>query len=233
MQGLTGLQAPVHSEPRPSAVVVSDVLLYREGIAAGISRLGDFHSVVPLSLRELPARLESLRADVMFIDISRNDSYDAARLARKLAPGLLVIGFGMTSDDDGLAGVEAGITAFVDHEGTIEDLNLTARKALKGVPVCPARLMTRLFQRVEQLASAPKLNGAAHLTRRERQVASLIESGLSNKEIAGALSLSPATVKNHVHMILDKLNLSRRCLIMRDHLEAPPGDPDGRQTPVA
>ena len=225
MQGLTGQEPQIHLDPRPSAVVVSDVLLYREGVAAGIARLGNFRPVVPVSLRELAARLESLRPDVMFIDVSRIASYGAARLAKKLAPALLVIGFGMTSDDDGLAEVEAGMTAFVDHEGTIDDLNLTARKALKGVPVCPARLMTRLLQRVEQLASAPKLNGAAHLTRRERQVASLIESGLSNKEIAGALSLSPATVKNHVHMILDKLNLPRRCLIMRDHLESPPGSP--------
>lgn len=225
MQGSTGLEAPVHPDARPSAIVVSDVLLYREGVAAGIARLGDFRLVVPIPVRELRAQLELLRADVMFVDVSRIDSYGAARLARKLAPGLLVIGFGMASDDDGLAGVEAGMTAFVDHEGTIEDLNLTARKALKGVPVCPARLMTRLLQRVEQMASAPRLPGAAHLTRRERQVASLVESGLSNKEIAGALSLSPATVKNHVHMILDKLNLPRRCLIMRDHLEAPPGRP--------
>lgn len=225
MQSLTGSKAAVDPDPQPSAVVVSDVLLYREGVAAGIARLGDFRPVVPVSLCEFPARLESLRADVMFVDVSRTDSYGAARLARKLAPGMLVIGFGMTSDDDGLAGAEAGMTAFVDHEGTIEDLNLTARKALKGVPVCPARLMTRLLQRVEQMAGAPRQNGATHLTRRELQVAALVESGLSNKEIAGALSLSPATVKNHVHMILDKLNLPGRCLIMRDHLEAVSGRP--------
>src|SRR4051812_46959616 len=124
MRGLTGPKAPVHGDPQPSAVVVSDVLLYREGIAAGIARLGDFRPVVPVSLHELPALLESLRADVMFVDVSRIDSYGAARLARKLAPGLLVIGFGMTSDDDGLAGAEAGMTAFIDHDGTIEDLNL-------------------------------------------------------------------------------------------------------------
>jgi two-component system nitrate/nitrite response regulator NarL len=215
----------VQADPRPSAAVVSEVLLYREGLAAGLFRLGTFRQVVPASPRDLPVLLESFRSGVMFVDVSRTDSRGAARVARKLAPDLLVIGFGMTSDDEGLAGAEAGITAFVDHEGTIEDLNLAAERAMKGVPVCPARLMSRLLQRVEQMASAPKLHGAAHLTGRERQIASLVESGLSNKEIAGSLSLSPATVKNHVHMILDKLNLSRRCLIMRDHLEVAPGRP--------
>jgi two-component system nitrate/nitrite response regulator NarL len=204
------------SDRRPSAVVVSEVLLYREGVAAGLSRLGDFRQVVPVTARELPALLESLRVDVMFVDVSRSGSCDVARLARRLAPQLLVIGFGMTSDDEGMAGAEAGMTAFVDHDGTIEDLNLTARRVLKGVPVCPARLMSRLLQRVEQMAGVSGTDGSAQLTRRERQIASLVESGLSNKEIAGTLNISPATVKNHVHMILDKLNLPRRRLIMLD-----------------
>ncbi len=37
---------------------------------------------------------------------------------------------------------------------------------------------------------------------------------MSNKEIACALNISPATVKNHVHMILDKLNLPQRRMLM-------------------
>jgi two-component system, NarL family, nitrate/nitrite response regulator NarL len=209
----TDSKTEANSAERPSAVVVSEVLLYREGIAAGIARLGDFRPVVPACARELPALLESLRPAVMFVDVSRSASCDTARLARTLARGLLVIGFGMTSDDEGLAGAEAGVTAFVAHDGTIEDLNSTARAALNGVPVCPAPLMTRLLQRVEQMASIAR-PASAGLTRRERQIASLVEDGMSNKEIAGALNISPATVKNHVHMILDKLNLPRRRLIV-------------------
>lgn len=204
------------ADPRPSAVVVSDVLLYREGLAAGLAGLGEFGRVVPVAAGELPALLESLRPDVMFIDVSRRDSCEAARLARRIVPRLLVIGFGMTSDEEGMAGAEAGMTGFVDHDGTIEDLNRTARRALRGVPVCPAPLMSRLLQRVEQMASLPSAGGGGQLTRRERQIASLVETGLSNKEIAGRLNISPATVKNHVHMILDKLNLPRRRLIVLD-----------------
>ena len=52
------------------------------------------------------------------------------------------------------------------------------------------------------------------MTQREREIAALVEEGLSNKEIAGMLDISPATVKNHVHIILDKLNLPRRRMIM-------------------
>jgi DNA-binding NarL/FixJ family response regulator len=38
----------------------------------------------------------------------------------------------------------------------------------------------------------------------------LIEQGLSNKEIAAELTIAVTTVKNHVHSILEKLDLQRR-----------------------
>ena len=54
---------------------------------------------------------------------------------------------------------------------------------------------------------------SSRLTDREREVASMVGDGLSNKEIAGMLRISPATVKNHVHNILDKLDLPSRSAI--------------------
>ena len=45
------------------------------------------------------------------------------------------------------------------------------------------------------------------LTRRERQVLGCIARGLQNKEIAGELRISLATVRNHVHAILEKLEV--------------------------
>jgi DNA-binding NarL/FixJ family response regulator len=77
---------------------------------------------------------------------------------------------------------------------------------LKGPPASHALVFSR--------------SGPRYLTRRERQIASLVEEGLSNKEIACALSISPAMVKNHVQIILDKLNLSKRRMTM---LAAGPG----------
>jgi DNA-binding NarL/FixJ family response regulator len=49
-----------------------------------------------------------------------------------------------------------------------------------------------------------------HLTSREREIAGLLDQGLTNKEIAGRLFLSISTVKNHVHNILEKLGASTR-----------------------
>jgi DNA-binding NarL/FixJ family response regulator len=48
------------------------------------------------------------------------------------------------------------------------------------------------------------------LTPREREIAALVACNLPNKEIARRLRLGPATIKNHVHNILQKLNIHRR-----------------------
>jgi two-component system nitrate/nitrite response regulator NarL len=52
--------------------------------------------------------------------------------------------------------------------------------------------------------------GSPELTSREQDVFKSISAGLSNKEIADLFSISPSTVKNHVHNILTKLNIRRR-----------------------
>jgi len=48
------------------------------------------------------------------------------------------------------------------------------------------------------------------LTPRECEILEMIELGLSNKEIARKLRIEVGTVKNHVHNILDKMNVRRR-----------------------
>ena len=51
---------------------------------------------------------------------------------------------------------------------------------------------------------------ASRLTPRETEIVRLIAEGLSNKQIALRLSIEFATVKNHVHRILEKLEVDRR-----------------------
>jgi DNA-binding NarL/FixJ family response regulator len=59
------------------------------------------------------------------------------------------------------------------------------------------------------------------LSSRESEILALVEQGRSNKEIARRLAISAATVKNHMHNILQKLQVSRRgqaaALLRRQH----------------
>jgi DNA-binding NarL/FixJ family response regulator len=70
----------------------------------------------------------------------------------------------------------------------------------------PARLQDQLPIAINSAPPAVEVD----LTTREREVLGLIGHGLSNKQIAVRLVLSPHTVKNHVRHILAKLQLSSR-----------------------
>jgi DNA-binding NarL/FixJ family response regulator len=54
------------------------------------------------------------------------------------------------------------------------------------------------------------MGGGAILTPREHEIVALVQMGLSNKEIGRHLRIEHATVKNHVHNILAKLQVRRR-----------------------
>jgi DNA-binding NarL/FixJ family response regulator len=73
-------------------------------------------------------------------------------------------------------------------------------------------MVAALLRRLNAVAHAPVLerDGTEALTPRERQVARLVGEGLSNKEIGRHLCIEVTTVKNHVHNILRKLDVSRR-----------------------
>lgn len=58
-----------------------------------------------------------------------------------------------------------------------------------------------------------RTDDAALLTKRELEVAELIESGLSNREIAERLVISKRTAEGHVERILAKLGFSSRAQV--------------------
>lgn len=198
----------------PTAVIISDVLLYREGVHDGMQRLGGIAIVAAIGSADVSALLEHALPDLVIIDASRSATLAAARLLARVAPGIRIIGFGIGGHDEALAGAEAGITAFVGQEGSVADIREAALRALRGEAVCSPELTAKLLARLAALSiGAPIAEALPALTGREQEIAQLVGDGLSNKEIAHRLGISPATVKNHVHTILDKLDVTRRSSI--------------------
>jgi len=127
-------------------------------------------------------------------------------------PGTRVVTLGITDDDpEVLPLAEAGVAGYVTTEASADEIVLVVESVARGEMPCSPRLAATLLQRVATLAQEQRTPSAlATLTSREREIVGLIGDGLSNKEIASGLCIEVATVKNHVHNILEKLNVTRR-----------------------
>jgi two-component system, NarL family, nitrate/nitrite response regulator NarL len=127
-------------------------------------------------------------------------------------PAAKIVALGVPTDDDAIVRIlEAGAAGFVTAEQSLPDLVAAVEAAATGELKCPPHLAAALVRRVTALAAggAREANGNG-LTPRQRQIASLIADGLSNKQIARSLCIERATVKNHVHAIMSKLGITRR-----------------------
>lgn len=192
-------------------LIVSDILLYREGVAHGLKQIDGFTIAGTGDGGTALRMLDLLATDAVLLDAALPDALALAAAVRLRAPDVPVVGFGVGEDEAAaLACIEAGLVGFVGRDATIGELAATVRRAVAGEVRCSPRLVARLCARVATLSHPRPAANDAPLTQREGQVATLIAQGLSNKEIALALGIGPATVKNHVHNILEKLHVARR-----------------------
>src|SRR5574340_447894 len=134
----------------------------------------------------------------------------------ELAPHLKVIALGMTEDKRRvLRYVEAGAAGYVLRDDSLDDLVQTVRAAQDGRVFVSPEIAAAMMQRLSDLAQlfSDVENGHAEtvgLTPRELEVLELIGKRMTNQQIAEHLVIEVGTVKNHVHKILDKLNVSSR-----------------------
>lgn len=193
--------------------IVADTRLYREGLAQVLGRSSCLSVVATAARRdEALASLPAVQPDVILMDMASPDSCGAVRAILQRLPQARVIALGVFEDGDDVLGcAEAGVSGYVPREASIDDLVTVIESVARGEAICSPRVAASLLRRVAALAEG---NGGArlraHLTSREREIVRLIDDGLSNKEIARGLGIEVATVKNHVHNILEKLQVHRR-----------------------
>lgn len=122
-------------------------------------------------------------------------------------------------DEDILYCIEAGgASGYLLQNASLKELEVNLAAIARGETVCSPRIAHLAFCRMSLFARQEERAGLSHgvaLTRRESEVVRLIEEGLSNKEIATRLQVELSTVKNHVHNILDKLQLPNRYSVVK------------------
>jgi two-component system nitrate/nitrite response regulator NarL len=121
---------------------------------------------------------------------------------------IVVLNLSDTDEQGVIAWAEAGVSGLLARDVDVDEVAQAVETTARGGTVCSPPLAALLLKRMAR--SAEERPVTSPLTSREREIAKLLEQGLSNKEIAARLEIELATVKNHVHSILTKLNARRR-----------------------
>lgn len=193
-------------------VVLSDIRLYREGLSAFIAGTNLELVGTACSRAAGLALAAEVNPDVVLLDMVMPESLETVRDLGASLPGAHVVALTVpVVEGDVVACAEAGVAGYVTRDGSLDDLLAAIDGTSRGEVVCSALVTGVLLRRVAALAATqvPRRPEGV-LTSRERAVAALIDEGLSNKQIAQRLSIEVATVKNHVHNILEKLQVDRR-----------------------
>ncbi len=195
------------------ALVASDIRLYREGLAEGLRSSGRVELVgTAADAAASIAAAGDLGPDVVLVDLAMTGWEETVRdlVAAGDEIGVVVLGV-REVEDEVLACAEAGVSGYVTREASLDELVDVVESVARGESLCSPRISALLLRRVTEMSGSRRQPVLAdRLTPREAQIVGLIDEGLSNKQIAGRLSIELATVKNHVHNILEKLQVERR-----------------------
>lgn len=196
-------------------MLVDDHELVRQGIAAMLNGAGDLQVVavartgreaLEVARRELP--------DVVLMDVKMPDmdGLEATRKLKEERPRTAVVMLTMHDNPAYLRdAVRAGAAGYLLKDVSKDELVDAIRQVATGGAFIESQMLRGMLSELKPSGGAGGVSPAAkNLTKREREILSLVAEGLSNREIAEKLVLSPETVKSHVAAILEKLNVSDR-----------------------
>jgi RNA polymerase sigma factor (sigma-70 family) len=210
--------------PQPIRVVIADGQpLVRAGLQALLEREADVAVIGHAADGEEAAALTGeARPEVLLVD-SELPGLDAVELTRRIHADAALAGVrvlllgGSAGDERFLPALRAGISGFLLKDGSLDQLAEAVRSVARGdaalAPSVADRLIAELARQPDVRRHVPE--HLEELTAREREVVALVAGGLSNREIAEELVVSPATVKTHVSRALGKLHARDRAQLVR------------------
>src|SRR5213078_4119858 len=161
-------------------LLVDDHELVRQGVASMLAKAEDLTVV-----GEATRRIKEERSRTAVIMVTMHDNPAYLREA-----------------------VRAGAAGYLLKDVSKDDLIDAIRQVATGGAFIESQMLKGMLS--EMKPGSTTAPAARNLTKREREILALVAEGLSNREIADKLVLSPETVKSHVAAILEKLNVSDR-----------------------
>ena len=209
-----------------SILIADDHTLFRKGVRKMLEVEEDLRVAGEAATgREALEQARALMPDVILMDINMPDpsapsagqALDGIEVARILCREMPHVGiiFVTMSQEDELVfrGLQAGGRGYILKDADPETMLRAIRAVAHGESLLGSTVAEKVMRQFAALPAkqAPLVD---ELTPREREVLTLIAEGLCNKEIAGELTISEKTVKNHINNIFSKLHLYDRSQAM-------------------
>ncbi len=189
-----------------TCVVADDHAAVRDSVSRFLESEGIAVVAQASTADEAIERIESARPATALVDVRMEpfSGIEVAKRASSVAPGtgtVLYTGF----RDEALLqeALAAGVRGFVLKDGPLSEVV----EALVTVADGGTYVDERLARAVTAAASEAQLRS---LTRRERQILTLLAEGLTNERVAAQLEISPETVQSHVRNAMTKLDADTR-----------------------
>lgn len=192
-------------------LVVDDNRLYGETLAGALRAQQWVRSVdVALDCPTALARSIEFPPTITLLNMATEDSLPWLEAFARSRGRVVCIGV-RERESEIVACAEAGAAGYVLRDDSLEALRDVVEGVLSDKLPCSPAVAAALLRRVTTLAGERGGQQAVNrLTTRETEVLRLIEQGFANREIAARLCIELRTVKNHVHRILEKLDVDRR-----------------------
>jgi DNA-binding NarL/FixJ family response regulator len=182
-----------------SVLVVGGVVLHREGIARLLAESRRVRVVgTATQTDDGLGRMRELSPDVALVDLPTQDLCSLALLLDDAAPEVRLVALvASPAEGEVVTRAAAGIYGYGTHETSVDQMvGIIERAAADSRP--------------DATETPPSETAWELLTRREREILTMVAEGQTNKEIARRLQIELPTVKSHMHNILEKLNVGSR-----------------------
>lgn len=194
-------------------LIVDDHRIVRDGIKAlldefdrilVVGEAGDGCAGVALA--------EQLQPDVVLMDLVMPcmDGIEATRRLTAAYPKMRILVLtSFITEDKVFPAIKAGAIGYLLKDTGASELVESIYRVARGEPSLDATIASMILAEISQPEASHDAD-VDPLTGREMEVLRLVAQGLSNKEIADRLSISPETARTHVNRILAKLHLANR-----------------------
>lgn len=196
-------------------VIIDDVPLFRDGMAAAISPARDFR-VVDSGATSGSSVSDCSKPDIVLMGISQVEQALKAisSLAARFTSTNIICLTAQGAEAHVPMLLRAGARGCVPRTTTRQELLRCIELVQNGSsyvsPSLAAALLGHQQKPAEQAKAAPAPAPASHLTNREREILRYVAKGLTNRDIARQLSLSEKTVKRYMTFIMQKIQVRNR-----------------------